>query len=128
MENYAVVSLFGMAPYQFEVDSSLIINEDGDVSVSMEAEYDYRYVNKPHICNREYHCLLHFLSQNGLIDLLGLIQFVLAYAIEWRSHGNLPRILVLIGLEPWERQRIIYVVIGDPVHETGVVLGARVWF
>ena len=32
MENYAVISLYGVAPYQFEMDNSLMINEDGDIN------------------------------------------------------------------------------------------------
>lgn len=41
-ENYLVFSLFGMAPYRFEMDSSITINEDGDIAATLEAEYDLR--------------------------------------------------------------------------------------
>lgn len=41
-EHYLVLSLFGMAPYRFEMDNSLTINEDGDIAASLEAEYDIR--------------------------------------------------------------------------------------
>ncbi|GAA0852101.1 hypothetical protein GCM10009114_01130 [Aliiglaciecola litoralis] len=42
MENYAVVSLYGLAPYQFKIDGSLMLNEDGDLNFSLEAEYEIR--------------------------------------------------------------------------------------
>tara|TARA_R110002153_G_scaffold18021_3_gene63040 strand:+ start:93112 stop:93861 length:750 start_codon:yes stop_codon:yes gene_type:complete len=41
-EHYAVISLFGLAPYRFEMDNALTINEDGDIAASLEAEYDLR--------------------------------------------------------------------------------------
>lgn len=33
MENYAVVSFMGLAPYWFEMDNSLMVNEEGDVNL-----------------------------------------------------------------------------------------------
>lgn len=36
----AVIGFQGLAPYWFEIDSALRISEDGDVSASLEAEYD----------------------------------------------------------------------------------------
>lgn len=35
-----VLALQGLAPYWFEVDTKLRVSEDGDVSVSLEAEYE----------------------------------------------------------------------------------------
>ncbi|WP_027949262.1 copper resistance protein B [Haliea salexigens] len=41
-ENYLVFSLFGLAPYRFEMDNSITINEEGDITANLEAEYDLR--------------------------------------------------------------------------------------
>ncbi|PLW82117.1 copper resistance protein CopB [Kineobactrum sediminis] len=41
-----VLALQGMAPYQFEVDSSLYVSEDGDVLFEFEAEYDLRVTQR----------------------------------------------------------------------------------
>ena len=41
-----VIALQGLAPYTFEVDSSLYISEDGDVTVELEAEYDLRITQR----------------------------------------------------------------------------------
>ena len=38
----AVVALQGLAPYMFEVDGSLYLSEDADLTASLEAEYDLR--------------------------------------------------------------------------------------
>ncbi|MBT0587992.1 copper resistance protein B [Alteromonas oceanisediminis] len=127
MENYAVLSLYGMAPYQFEVDSSLIINEDGDISISMEAEYDYRISQTSYIQPRI--SVSASLSESERFDRptgFNAIRVGLRYRMEvsrefapyvgayWsRALGNSADKLRSTG---------------DPVHETGIVLGARVWF
>ncbi|MBW2042577.1 MAG: copper resistance protein B [Deltaproteobacteria bacterium] len=35
-----VIALQGLAPYKFELDNSLYISEDGDVTLGIETEYD----------------------------------------------------------------------------------------
>ncbi|HDZ15952.1 MAG TPA: copper resistance protein B [Methylophaga aminisulfidivorans] len=42
MENYAAFSLYGKAPYRFEVDTTLRVNDYGDISMNSEVEYDIR--------------------------------------------------------------------------------------
>lgn len=37
---FGVIGLQGMAPYFFEVDGSIYVSEDGDLSAGFEAEYD----------------------------------------------------------------------------------------
>lgn len=41
-----VIALQGLAPYKFEIDSSLYVSEDGDVTVELEAEYDLRITQR----------------------------------------------------------------------------------
>ncbi len=41
-----VIALQGLAPGMFELDNSLYISEDGDVTASMEAEYDLRITQR----------------------------------------------------------------------------------
>lgn len=41
-----VIALQGLAPYKFEVDNSLYISEDGDVTLAIEAEYDLRITQR----------------------------------------------------------------------------------
>lgn len=40
------VVLSGLAPYQFEMDTSLVVTEDADLSVEWEAEYDLRITQR----------------------------------------------------------------------------------
>ncbi len=41
-----VIALQGLAPYKFELDNSLYISEDGDVTFETEAEYDLRITQR----------------------------------------------------------------------------------
>lgn len=41
-----VIALQGLAPYKFELDHSLYISEDGDVTFEIEAEYDLRITQR----------------------------------------------------------------------------------
>ncbi len=41
-----VVALQGLAPYKLELDNSLYISEDGDVTFAIEAEYDLRITQR----------------------------------------------------------------------------------
>lgn len=44
--SYAVLGLQGLAPYWFEIDSSLFLSDKGDVTARIEAEYDLRLTQK----------------------------------------------------------------------------------
>lgn len=41
-----VIALQGLAPYKFEIDNSLYISEDGDVTLVFEAEYNIRITQR----------------------------------------------------------------------------------
>ncbi|MEC9483247.1 MAG: copper resistance protein B [Halomonas sp.] len=43
---YAVLSLLGTMPYSIEIDTSLRVSDEGDVSASLEAEYDVRVTQR----------------------------------------------------------------------------------
>lgn len=43
---FAVIGLQGMAPYFFHVDGGMFISEEGDISASIEAEYDLLFTQR----------------------------------------------------------------------------------
>jgi copper resistance protein B len=43
---FAVIGLQGMAPYFFHIDGGMYISEDGDLSASVEAEYDLLFTQR----------------------------------------------------------------------------------
>lgn len=43
---FAVLGIQGMAPYFFHVDGGMFLSEDGDISASLEAEYDLLFTQR----------------------------------------------------------------------------------
>lgn len=43
---FAVIGLQGMAPYFFHVDGGMFLSEDGNISASLEAEYDLLFTQR----------------------------------------------------------------------------------
>jgi len=43
---FGVISLLGLAPYRFETDLDLMISDEGDISASLESEYNLRLTQR----------------------------------------------------------------------------------
>ena len=43
---FGVIGFQGLAPYFFEIDGALFVSEDGDISASLEAEYDLLFTQR----------------------------------------------------------------------------------
>ena len=127
MENYAVISLYGLAPYQFEMDNSLIINEDGDISFAVEAEYEVRVTQTSYLQPRL--AISGSLTESTRYDRqsgFNSIRLGLRYRYEF-SREFAP----YVGMY-WSRAlgntADVAELAGESVSETGFVLGARFWF
>ena len=127
MENYAVVSFMGLAPYWFEMDNSLMVNEEGDVQFVSETEYEWQLTQTSYLQPRiEFTANLtdsdKYERQSGLSNLrVGLRyrheisrEFAPYIGVYWNG---------ALGNTADEMKRM-----GEDTTETGVVLGARVWF
>ncbi|GGZ79937.1 copper resistance protein B [Paraglaciecola sp. Hal342] len=127
MENYAVISLYGLAPYQFEMDNSLIVNEDGDISFAVEAEYEVRMTQTSYLQPRL--AISGSLTESTRFDRqsgFNSIRLGLRYRYEF-SREFAP----YVGMY-WSRAlgntADVAELAGESVSETGFVLGARFWF
>lgn len=127
LEHYAVVSLFGLAPYRFEMDNALQINEDGDVSAKVEAEYDIRlsqvsYLQPRLELNAAFTDALEYDRPSGINSVrLGLRyryelsrEFAPYIGAYWRS--------ALGQTADLEQAQ------GKDHNELGLVAGVRMWF
>lgn len=127
LEHYAVVGLFGLAPYRFEMDNSLQINENGDVSAKVEAEYDIRlsqvsYLQPRLEVNAAFTDALEYERPRGINSVrLGLRyryelsrEFAPYIGVYWRSAFG-----KTADLE--EAQ-------GKDHNEFGLIAGIRMWF
>jgi copper resistance protein B len=127
MENYAVISFYGLAPYQFEMDNSLMINEDGDISFAMEAEYEIRVTQTSYLQPRL--AISASLSESERFDRqsgFNSIRLGLRYRYEF-SREFAPYIGMYwsktLGNSADAAERK-----GESTNETGLVVGARFWF
>lgn len=127
MEHYAVIGFMGLAPYWFEMDNSLLINEKGDVQFISETEYDWQLTQTSYLQPRlELTVNLSdsekYDRQSGFSHLrMGLRyrheitrEFAPYVGVYWdKTLGNSADALQAQGAD---------------TSETGFVLGARVWF
>ncbi|WP_339777450.1 copper resistance protein B [uncultured Methylophaga sp.] len=126
-EHYLVFSLFGMAPYRFEMDNSLTINEDGDIAASLEAEYDIRLSQVSYLQPR-------LEVSAGLTDAQAFdrpsgfndVRIGLRYRYEI-SREFAPYIGVYWSRALGQKANQIADDGGDKI-ETGFVAGVRMWF
>lgn len=126
-EHYAVLSFSGLAPYWFEMDNSLMVNEEGDIQLRSETEYEWRLSQTAYLQPRvEITANVtdseKYRRESGLSNLrVGLRyrqeisrEFAPYIGVYWnQALGN-----TADRLQREERQ----------THETGIVVGARVWF
>lgn len=127
MENYAVISMMGLAPYWFEMDNSLMINEEGDIQFVSETEYEWQLTQVSYLQPRiELTANLtdseEYQRQSGFSNIrIGLRyrhelsrEFAPYVGVYWSSAlGNTADYIKSLG---------------EDSTETGLVLGARVWF
>jgi len=124
---FAVVGLTGLAPYWFEIEPSLYVSQDGDISARLSATYDalltQRLILQPRLdTNLALQKVSRFGIGTGFNDIeLGLRlryeirrEFAPYIGVTWRR--------TLGGSAALARSA------GDPVEVTRFVLGARLWW
>ena len=126
-ENYLVFSLFGMAPYRFEMDNSITVNEDGDIAASIEAEYDIRLSQVSYLQPRlEVEAAFTDAEEYDRPSGFNNVRVGLRYRYEL-SREFAPYIGVYWSRALSDKADQIRAQGGDE-SETGVVIGVRMWF
>lgn len=126
-ENYLVFSLFGVAPYRFEMDNSITVNEDGDIAATIEAEYDLRLTQVSYLQPRlEVAAALTDAEAYDRPRGLNDIRVGLRYRYEL-SREFAPYIGAYWSRPLGDKADQIRAGGGDD-SETGLVIGARIWF
>lgn len=126
-ENYLVFSLFGVAPYRFEMDNSITVNEDGDIAATIEAEYDLRLTQVSYLQPRlEVAAALTDAEAYDRPTGLNDIRVGLRYRYEL-SREFAPYIGAYWSRSLGDKADQIRAGGGDD-SETGLVIGARIWF
>ena len=127
MENYAVVSYQGLAPYWFEMENSLRINEDGDMQFINETEYDWQLSQVSYLQPRlEVVANLTDSEKYDRQSGLSNIRIGLRY-----RHEIVREVAPYVGVyysKALGNTADALKAEGKSTSETGVVLGARIWF
>jgi copper resistance protein B len=122
-----VFSLFGMAPYRFEMDNSITVNEDGDIAASIEAEYDIRLSQVSYLQPRlEVEAALTDAEEYDRPSGFNNVRVGLRYRYEL-SREFAPYIGVYWSRALSDKAEQIRAQGGDE-SEIGVVVGVRMWF
>ena len=102
-QSHAAIGVIGMAPYKFEVEATAYLGESGDLSARLEAEYDT-------------------LLTNGLSSIEAGLRLRYEIRREFAPYIGLVRERAFGGTADLRRAH------GDPVDDTLVVAGVRIWF
>ncbi|MBU2980098.1 copper resistance protein B [Alteromonas sp. C1M14] len=119
-EHYGVLSLNGLAPYWFEVDSSVVINEAGQVQWLNEVEYDVLLTQSSYLQPR-ITTTINVAKSTEFARPKGLEQ--LRIGLRYR-HEITREIAPYIG-GYWQREKSVD---NHYTTETGLVAGVRLWF
>lgn len=126
-ENYLVLSLLGIAPYRFEMDSSITVNEDGDIAASMEAEYDLRLTQVSYLQPRlELTAALTDAPDYERPSGFNSVRLGFRYRYEL-AREFAPYVGVYWSRALGDKAALVREG-GDEANETGIVVGARMWF
>lgn len=126
-QSHAAIGVVGMAPYKFEIEATAYLSESGDLSVRLETEYDTLLTNR---------LILQWLAEaelhgeddraRGIGSGLSTIEagLRLRYEVrrEFAPYVGIVRERAFGGTADLRREH------GDPVDDTLVVAGVRVWF
>lgn len=126
-QGHAAIGVIGMAPYKFEVEATAYLSEAGDLSARLEVEYDTLLTNR---------LVLQWLAEaelhggddpsRGVGSGLSTIEFGLRLRYEIRRefapYVGIVRERAFGGTAGLRRGQ------GDPVDDTLVVAGVRIWF
>ena len=124
---FAVLGLMGTAPYRFEMDTSLRVSDEGDVSADFEAEYDLRLTQRTYLQPRmEVAVAASEVEEFGVGEGLNSTRFGL------RLRYEISREFAPYVGAYWEKQYGDTADMtrddGDSPEGTGVVAGVRMWF
>ena len=124
---FAVIGFTGLAPYWFEIEPSLYLSQDGDISARLSATYDalltQRLILQPRLdANLALQDVPRFGVGRGFNDIELGLRLRYEFRREFAPYIGVTWGRKLGGSADYARQS------GDPVNITRFVLGARMWW
>lgn len=124
---YGVIGLQGVMPYGIETDLALQVSDEGDVSASLEGEYDLRLTQRLYLQPRT-----EIAVAASQAEAFGVGEGLNSLRVGMRLGYEVSRRFAPYIGTYWEKQYGDTADIarhhGDPTEDTGVIAGARLMF
>ena len=124
---FGVISLLGLAPYRFETDLDLRISDEGDISASLESEYDLRLTQRLYLQPRT-----EIAVAASEVEEFGVGEGLNSVRVGMRLGYQVTRRFAPYVGGYWEKQygdtADLSRAGGDATEDTGVVAGVRLMF
>ncbi|MCJ8286368.1 copper resistance protein B [Halomonas sp.] len=124
---FGVLNLQGVAPYRFETDADLRISEDGDISASLESEYDLRISQRLFLQPR----LEMAVSANEVPEFgvgKGLNSVRTGLRIRYELHRKFAPYIGGYWQKSYGDTADMARAEGEATEDTGIVAGIRMWY
>ena len=126
-QSHAAIGVIGMAPYKFEVEATAYLGESGDLSARLEAEYDTLLTNR---------LVLQWLAEAALHGEddpargigSGLSTIEAGLRLRYEIRREFAPYVGLVRERAFGDTAALRRAHGDPVDDTLVVAGVRIWF
>ncbi len=124
---FAVIGLQGLTPYRFEVEPALFISEDGDVSARLTATYEVLLTQRLMLQPRlDFDAALRSAEKFGVGD--GINNIGLGLRLRYEITREFAPYVGIHWLRRFGQTADFARRGSDPVEDTAIVLGARLWF
>jgi copper resistance protein B len=124
---FGVISLLGFAPYRFETDLDLRVSDEGDVSASLESEYDLRLTQRMFLQPR-----LEIAAAASEAPEFGVGKGLNTLRAGMRLRYEISRKFAPYIGGYWQKSygdtADLARAAGDATEDTGIVAGVRMWF
>ncbi len=127
MENYAVISYQGLAPYWFEMENSIRINEEGDIQFISETEYDWQ-LSQVSFLQPRLELVANLTGSEKFDRLSGLSNVRLGLRYRHEVTREFAPYVGLYYSKALGRTADQLSSDGESTSEKGLVIGARMWF
>ncbi|WP_136246830.1 copper resistance protein B [Halomonas borealis] len=124
---FGVINLLGVVPYRLETDAGLRVSDDGDISASLESEYDLRITQRLYLQPRiEMSASADEVPEFGVGKGLNSIRTGLRLRYEF--HRKFAPYIGGYWQKAYGDTADMARAEGESVEDTGIVAGIRMWY
>jgi copper resistance protein B len=125
--SHAAIGVVGMAPYKFEVEATAYLSGSGDLSARLEAEYDTLLTNRL-ILQWQAEAELYGADDPARRIGSGLSSIEAGLRLRYEIRREFAPYVGIVRERAFGGTADLRLEHGDPVDDTRVVAGVRIWF